>query len=310
MDLALRLASEDIDYPLALSGRADWQRSTDGWRAQMTIRNLPTDHIVVPSYSTLAGATRYQFHLQAGKECSTLHPVPAAADEKPSNRAQKISAHIDCWHTNEAVEEAVVVLDVHSESEPRQYLWCVSARPLQIEPPPSPAEEVCAPAPEPISQMEADKTIAKRICSPTAMAMALRVGSASDWQATVEACYDPLTRAYGAWPLAIRAANAAGRVASVESNASWESAITLLRNGMPVVCSIRFKKGELQGAPLASTSGHLVCLYGVADGKALVMDPAAASQDSVPHAYDIEEFSRAWLTHRGAAYFLGNGETS
>ncbi|MCY3795839.1 MAG: peptidase C39 family protein, partial [Gammaproteobacteria bacterium] len=62
--------------------------------------------------------------------------------------------------------------------------------------------------------------------------------------------------------------------------------------------------GELPGAPLSKTAGHLVTRYGVDGDAVLVNDPAAGDAAGVPRRYDLEAFSRAWLRRRGAAYIM------
>ena len=117
-----------------------------------------------------------------------------------------------------------------------------------------------------------------------------------------EACFDG--RFYGSWPLAIHCAGTHGRIGAVEAVASWEPALQVLQAGSPIVASIRFGRGELSGAPLASTGGHLVTVYGIDGEVVLVNDPAAPDADSVPRRYDLRAFTHAWLRRRGAAYLL------
>jgi hypothetical protein len=64
--------------------------------------------------------------------------------------------------------------------------------------------------------------------------------------------------------------------------------------------SIRFSRGELAGAPISASAGHLVVLAGLtAEGDPIVMDPAAAADSSVLRTYDRALFERAWLGGSG-----------
>jgi hypothetical protein len=311
MDLQIRLAQSVHSFVLPISGCAQWQRTSDGWEARIELPPIPKAHIVVPSFAAPGLAGQYQFLLQdAAIECA-LHPVPAAKQPQPDTNKPNgsVTSHIDCWHTIRDVSSATIILRVQTTRQPDQYLLCVTVRELELANLPLPTNDISVPAPPAFSQMQADAKIRQRICSPTALAMALGLNTDAQWQNSVDACYDPVTQSYGAWPLAIRFASERGYVGSVESACNWDNAIAALKAGMPVVCSIRFKRGELSGAPLAATGGHLVCLYGVAQGKALVMDPAASDASSVACAYDIEEFTGAWLKHRGAAYYLGSAKS-
>ena len=134
------------------------------------------------------------------------------------------------------------------------------------------------------------------------------------WPGAVEACLDPHTKAYGKWPLAIYWASQNTRIGSIEASVDWKAALTVLKKGSLVVCSIRFGKEDLPGAPIEQTSGHLVVLYGLEfegeHGFALVMDPAAASADEVVRRYPLESFSDAWLSHRGGTYLFSTPPAS
>jgi hypothetical protein len=157
--------------------------------------------------------------------------------------------------------------------------------------------------------MQADKAIARRICSPTATVMAV-MGSAalSHWPEVIESCYDPNTKAYGKWPLATYWASQQGVLGSVEALWQWDDALAVLEAGQPIVCSIRFAKNQLPGTPQEQSGGHLLVLYGIEfieeEGFALVMDPAGADTDEVPRRYPLVAFTQAWLNHRGGAYLF------
>ena len=176
-------------------------------------------------------------------------------------------------------------------------------------------DSISLPMPRAISQMQAEPGIAKRICSPTATAMAVAGNQALEqWPRAVTACLDPHTKAYGKWPLAIYWASQNARIGAIEALADWQAALTVLNNGSPVVCSIRFGKDDLPGAPMQQTGGHLVVLYGLEfegeHGYALVMDPGAASAAEVARRYPLKAFSDAWLSHRGGAYLFSTPPAS
>ena len=139
------------------------------------------------------------------------------------------------------------------------------------------------------------------------MALSTHLETIEDrWLDIVERCHDPVSNAYGSWPLAIKVANELGVQAAVETFTDWQTAHRALAGGHPIVCSINFAKGKLEGAPLSQSSGHLVVLYGIAEGYVDVMDPAAPSSTEVAMQYDIDEFSNAWLHQRGAAYIFSD----
>jgi hypothetical protein len=317
MEFATRLAEHAPGYPLPIAGRARWQPlpgEPGTWETEIKLPVVPADHIIVPSFCRIgSGETAYQFTLHTDAKSFHLNPVPAQNDAQRKRTTPQplsnpaVSCHIDCWHSHSALQRAVVRLRVAASAAPSNYLLTLSIRPLELNSVPAPRRgaRTQVEVPRSISQMQADKSIRARICSPTALAMAMSVFHDDvDWPATVDACYDPLTKAYGAWPLAINAAARHGTLAAVECLYDWADIIAVLQAGSPMVCSIRFNKGELQNAPLPQTGGHLVLLQGIEDDFVLVKDPAADTHGDVSRRYSSEEFSKAWLQRRGAAYIF------
>jgi Peptidase_C39 like family len=157
----------------------------------------------------------------------------------------------------------------------------------------------------PLSQRDEEPAIQDRICSPTCVAMVLafwgRRVSITDIAA--EVFHAGLDR-YGVWPAAIHAAARRGVAGYLLRFPDWASAAWCLGQGLPVIASIRFEAGELEGTPLARSDGHLVVLTGEEGDHVLVNDPAAASSRDVPRRYRREEFCRAWLERSGVGYVL------
>jgi hypothetical protein len=72
-----------------------------------------------------------------------------------------------------------------------------------------------------------------------------------------------------------------------------------LADDIPLSLSIAWEAGELPGAPLERSAGHLVVLGGIAEsGDAIVLDPA---HPGVRVVYPRGAFERAWLGHGGIA---------
>tara|TARA_R110002126_G_scaffold10067_10_gene45085 strand:- start:19717 stop:20823 length:1107 start_codon:yes stop_codon:yes gene_type:complete len=156
----------------------------------------------------------------------------------------------------------------------------------------------------PRSQRLEDARIAGRICSPTSVAMLLEhhgvVRSTSDFAALL---YDARHDIYGNWNRAIQGAYQLGVPGRLERFAVWSQVRAHLADTGPLVISIGFGSGELTGAPLDATRGHLVVLCGL-DGRGgvICMDPAAATLDSVRRVYAADEIERAWMDRNGVAY--------
>ncbi len=308
MQYTARLADADTAsrYPLPVHDEARWESAGDAsWRLTLALPAVPAGHIIVPSLALLGDADAgYETELQAQARYP-LQGVPA--DAKPAALpadAVEASSHIDCWHSEADLPTARVVFRVSTSMAPATCLAVVSVRPVHLAQTPSfPAASADLELPVTLSQYEAADDIKHRICSPTALCMALSAyPNPPAWDDTIAACYDPATRAYGVWPLAVRWAARRGVVAAVETFVDWQDAAVCLEAGVPLVCSIDFKTGKLEGAPMAQTGGHLVVLHGMNGSEVLVKDPGGADRSAVERLYDGPQFSDAWLTRRGAAY--------
>lgn len=156
-----------------------------------------------------------------------------------------------------------------------------------------------------LTQMTEDPAIARRICSPTSVAMVLAHLGAGDTVARVAAdTLHPALDRYGVWPSAIAAAARRGVMGYLLRFPDWASAAWCLSRGMPVIASVRYGPGELRGAPMDETTGHLLVVTGHGDGEVFVNDPAAPGARTVPRRYALGEFTRAWLDGAGVGYVL------
>lgn len=156
-----------------------------------------------------------------------------------------------------------------------------------------------------LTQLDAPPEIALRICSPTSLAMVLAY-----WQAPVSTValagelLHPETDRYGIWPAAIRAAGRHGVAGYLLRFPDWESAAWCLGRGLPIIASVRYAAGELSGAPLGETPGHLIVLTGCEGTHVFVNDPVAPTAGEVPRRYRLDEIERVWLARTGVGYVL------
>ena len=158
----------------------------------------------------------------------------------------------------------------------------------------------------PLSQREQDPALASRICSPTSLAMVLEyAGIQVEPEEVAARAYDASYDLFGNWPRSIQTAYSFGVPGYVTRYASWKPIAAHLRAGHPVVLSIAFGEGELDGAPLASTRGHLVVVCGFDEaGNVVVNDPAGETAGTVRRTYLRDQLTRAWQVHGGTAYVL------
>lgn len=172
-------------------------------------------------------------------------------------------------------------------------------------PHPTPVKDVA-----PRSQRLAPSAIAGRICSPTAVAMALDYfGAPQPTEAVAQRAYDVVHDLYGNWPRAVQTAWSFGVPGWLERFGEWQGVERRLAEGSLLVISVRAAPGELPGAPYTETAGHLMLLLGFDEqGRAVVNDPAADTLASVRRTYDRADLERCWIRRGGIAYVLGPRE--
>ena len=305
-------AASAARYPLPVDGAAEWTGSATEQRVTLSLPPLRPGSLLVPSLALPTAdreaPPRHRWTLRSGTRAWPLPAVPAEPASASAAEAEAhpdVSRHIDCFRVHRAVDDAELELSVETATPPPAYLIAVSRRPFTIADVPSPTTDShLAAAPPPRSQMSAPAEIAPRICSPTCVSMVLNLWQRPhDWLTLCDECRDPATGMYGVWPLALRAAARRGIAGAVETFSDWEAPLRVLAAGVPLITSIRFEAGELPGAPLTDTGGHLVVVYGAGPAGVAVCDPAAAAGEEV-RVYPAAAFSRAWLRQRGAAYIL------
>lgn len=303
-------------YPLPITRTADWQPDgarTGGWRVSIDLGRLPKGEMVAPSLSLLdAPDHRYLFALEADGQRYELAPIPPVPEDKAQRESNgggkgRVRTAIDCFHVEKTVRQATLHCELTTSQLPSRYLLTASIRPteLKVKAPASLPEVIVANRPATTSQKLQNPRIAARVCSPVATAMVMaahRKGLATEH--IIAACHDPVTGMYGIWPLAIRAAAGAGLIGAVELFEDWSPALACLSAGLPLVASIRYANGELPGAPMPATGGHLVVVTGVDGDAVLINDPAAPNHGTVSRRYPLDAFSSAWFRHRGAVYIV------
>jgi hypothetical protein len=306
MILTERFADPDTGkrYPLRCEGPIGWRSAGDKHTAIIELPPIPAGAILVPSLSMAPPPERFQFVLRAASRLWALHEVPCRAAPQPSADTA-VTTHVDCFHVHEDLPRAELTLTVTGPSSPARYLLTVTARQLELERAPAPTRPAICKAPPPLSQLALGKSVGPRVCSPACITMLLaQHGHPADLKSVSESCFDAVTNLYGIWPLAIRAAAEQGSLGAVELFDDWEEPLSVLDAGMPFAASVRFGEGELPGAPLTRTAGHLVVVHGADPEHVHVNDPRAPEAASVRRRYRAVDFSQAWLRHRGAAYIL------
>ncbi|HET9495101.1 MAG TPA: peptidase C39 family protein, partial [Chloroflexia bacterium] len=148
-------------------------------------------------------------------------------------------------------------------------------------------------------------------CSPTSVAMVLGYWAGESGpcepgvRSAVAGVYDRIYRGHGNWPFNAAYAASRGMEAYVTRFTGLAQAEEWIAAGVPVIMSIGWGRGQLSGAPIASSSGHLLVLAGFdAQGNPVVNDPAAPSDQSVQRTYRRAQFERLWLARSGGTAYV------
>jgi peptidase C39-like protein len=147
-------------------------------------------------------------------------------------------------------------------------------------------------------------------CSPTSVSMVLAY-----WQQETGPCeprvrtavagvYDWLYDGHGNWPFNTAYASARAFESWVGRFTTMAEAERWLDAGVPLVISYAWGNGDLTGAPIPTSNGHLAVLVGFdADGNPVINDPAAASDADVRRTYPRAELETLWLQHSGGTVY-------
>ncbi len=164
-------------------------------------------------------------------------------------------------------------------------------------------------------------------CSPTSTSMvlggydALPRRRAYSWVAgdhaqpwvdhAARSTYDYRYDGAGNWPFnTAYAGSLTGAPSFVTRLRSLREAERLVAAGIPLVASVSFGPGELDGAPISSTAGHLLVIRGFTrSGDVVVNDPAARTNSGVRRTYGRGQFEDVWLpTSGGLVYVISDAD--
>jgi Peptidase_C39 like family len=149
-------------------------------------------------------------------------------------------------------------------------------------------------------------------CSPTSTTMILEYWSAKlgrDLADSVpiaaKSVWDGVYSGSGNWPFNTAYASSKGLSAHVDRLSSLTQAEVFIKRGVPLAISIGWKAGELPGAHITSSQGHLVVLRGFTKtGDAIINDPAAKTDANVRTVYPRVALERAWIEHSGGIVYV------
>ncbi len=148
-------------------------------------------------------------------------------------------------------------------------------------------------------------------CSPTSTAMVMAYWEEDDGpcepvvRAAVAGVYDWLYDGHGNWPFNTAYAGMNGLQGSVRRFASMDEIEAQVAEGVPVIITFGWGQGQLTGAPLPRSPGHLAVVVGFdGQGNPIVNDPAADTDEAVQRTYLRSELESAWLGTSGGTVYL------
>jgi hypothetical protein len=118
--------------------------------------------------------------------------------------------------------------------------------------------------------------------------------------------YDYTYRGNGNWPFNTAYASAFGLKASVNRFSSLGQVEHWISRGVPVIVNLSWGSGQLDGAPIPTSNGHLLVIRGFhSDGERIIVnDPAADSNSGVKRLYNRQQFADAWFRDSGGIAYL------
>jgi len=231
-----------------------------------------------------------------------------SAEFFPYPRVDGIESQIDLWTSKESTGELKLRVRARSGDQAAlfDHPWlvtlsaCDGVEDGRTPPAPRGSARLSVPA---LSQMDAAPALGPRICSPTSVAMVLAyLGAGVSTERLASEMFHPGLDLYGVWPAAVCAAGRRGVLGYLLRFPDWDAAAWCLDHGLPIIASVRYVTGELTGAAIAATSGHLVVLTGYDSDDVLVNDPAAPTAQAVPRRYRRRELENVWLGRAGVGY--------
>lgn len=144
-------------------------------------------------------------------------------------------------------------------------------------------------------------------CSPTSVSMVLAYwGKNVTVPEAARGTFDKVYEGTGNWAFNAAYAGTFGFAAYATRLAGLADVERLVLAGVPPILSIAWKAGELPGASLPSTNGHLLVVVGFEkDGDVVVNDPYAKTDALVRRVYPRAIFERLWLrASNGTAYVI------
>jgi Peptidase_C39 like family len=140
-------------------------------------------------------------------------------------------------------------------------------------------------------------------CSPASLSM-IHAFHGIDYSVaqTARGVFDRAYNGTGNWSFNVAYSGSIGLRGVVAHLCNLDHAQRLIERNLPLAISYSWREGELPGAPLEHSDGHLVVLCGFTrDGDCAINDPAAPN---VRVVYPRAAVERIWQRNEGVAYVV------
>ncbi len=139
------------------------------------------------------------------------------------------------------------------------------------------------------------------ICCPVSVTMVRNYyGDPAPPLEVAARCFDRRVRIYGCWPRATQVLSEAVGAAWIERFRAVEEAEPFFAKGIPVIVSLKIRKGDIKVDPEYATSGHIIVLCGVdAGGRIIIADPGCTRRHEGYRALDRDDIERIWIQNGG-----------
>lgn len=143
-------------------------------------------------------------------------------------------------------------------------------------------------------------------CSPTSTSMVMKYyGLDLTVPEAARKTFDPVYDGSGNWVFNTALAGQYGLNAYVTRLEHLGEAENWIAQGVPVIISVGWKKGELPNAPLPQSAGHLMVVVGFdKSGNVVVNDPAGKDNTQVRRTYQRATLEKLWVEHSGGTAYI------
>ncbi|MCX7964074.1 MAG: C39 family peptidase [Candidatus Sumerlaea chitinivorans] len=156
------------------------------------------------------------------------------------------------------------------------------------------------------SQVIANTKWIGRICAPASAAMAATAfGVDLPTQELAAQIYDPVSDMFGVWHRVVQGVAQSELRGYITRFRHWDDVLEELKRGSVILCSIRFKHGEIPNPPRIyrrrGTEGHIVVLVGVTPRGTLLVHDSASKDWGQYNEWTPEQLAKAWFDKGGVA---------